>query len=78
MRYVDIMRLYKAVFSALFLGFWNLLLIVFGGKKWRSYVFNVPSFCRYKCGHLKECRNPDKKWKCRNGCILIKDRQNLI
>jgi hypothetical protein len=74
MRYYDLMRLEKAVFTALFRLFWNLILIVFGGKKWRSYVFKVPKFCRYRCGHLKECRRYENNWKCRaGGCVLIND-----
>ena len=76
MRYVDFVRMNRAIFKALFRLCWNLILIVFGGKKWRSYVFKVPKFCRYRCGHLNECRNPANKWKCRSGCILIKDREN--
>jgi len=76
MRYVDLMRLNKSLFRA----FWNLLLIIFGGKKWRSYVLNVPYYCRYKCDYLGACRNPEKQWKCRNGCMRINEAkyyQNL-
>ena len=40
------------------------------GEK-RIYLENVPKACR-QCELLGICRDRDRKWKCRKGCLIKK------
>ena len=51
-------------------GLSDLFKLIFGGKKWRSFVRNVPYYCRHKCEYLDECRSYRKGWRTIQGCAF--------
>ena len=57
--------------KALLTMFRDLILIIFGGKNMRHFVFKVPQYCRYKCDYVFICRDIDKEWKTRKGCLIL-------
>ena len=51
--------------------FRDLIVLIFGDKQTRQFISKVPSYCRYECNCVFECRNPAKEWKCKRGCLLL-------
>ncbi len=47
---------------------------LFADKRERKKLNNVPRYCQ-QCELLGICRNEDKNWKCRRGCLLMPDRK---
>ena len=47
---------------------------MFADKRERKILNNVPHYCQ-QCELLGICRDEDKDWKCRRGCLLMPDRK---
>lgn len=47
---------------------------LFADKRKRKILNNVPRYCQ-QCELLGICRDEDKGWKCRHGCMLMPDRK---
>lgn len=46
----------------------------YGTKTQKDYYIFVPKYCK-NCYLLLKCREPQKEWKCRKGCIIINNRR---
>ena len=60
-----------------FISLWHAIFeFLFADKEKRDFLKNVPNYCRV-CELLGICRNQEKHWKCRQGCLMIKYDQNM-
>lgn len=63
----DVKYITKSLYRLSYDGF----LYIVGSKEERNFIKKVPLYCRYECRYVYICRNEDKNWKCRKGCIKI-------